>query len=299
MLCVPKGFDRALTGKVARAVLTAIVALCAGAADARAQSATQRQSTSPHYLFVATNDEDAGRLGPWPLNRSVYAAAIARARDDGARAIVLKFFFDRPSMPEADAELAGAIASMPVFLQFAFAEDGEKAEGQSVWRSDFGPENLKVFFHGSPSLLPLPLFRENAAGIGFVNALPDPHHDRVEIIGSTGVGVGIAPSLQFLSIAAGGAKVSVREMRFAINGQSYEIGDDGRVHCPYLDAGRPTEYSLSAFLDGQVPRSEVADHVVVIGNTRRDTPRYPISQNVSLPVHEVFFRQVLCLDGLR
>jgi CHASE2 domain-containing sensor protein len=300
MSCMPKGFDCGPTDKVARAVFTAVIALCVGAADARGQSDTERQSTSPHYLFVATSDEDAGRLGPWPLDRSVYATAIARAREDGARAVVLKFFFDRPSMPEADAKLADAVASMPVYLQFAFDGDDGKAEGQPVWRSDFGPENLKVFFHGSPSLLPLPLFRKNATGIGFVNVLPDPDYDRIEILGSTGVGAGIAASLQLLSIEADiGAQVSVREMRFSINGKSYEIGDDGRVRCPYLDVGRPREYSLFAFLDGQVPGDEVRDHVVVIGNTRHDTPRYPISRNASLPVHEVFFRQILCLDGLR
>jgi CHASE2 domain-containing sensor protein len=294
---MPQGFDCGPTDKVARAVFTAIVALCVGAADARGQSDTERQSTSPHYLFIATNDEDAGRLGPWPLDRSVYATAIAHAREDGARAVVLKFFFDRPSMPEADAKLAGAIASMPVYLQFAFDGDDGKAEGQPVWRSDFGPEDLKVFFHGSPSLLPLPLFRKNATGIGFVNALPDPDYDRIEILGSTGVG--IAASLQLLSIEADvGAQVSVREMRFSINGKSYEIGDDGRVRCPYLNA-RPKKYSLFAFLDGQVPRGEVWDHVVIIGNTRDDTPRYTISQSASIPVHELFFRQILCLDGLR
>jgi CHASE2 domain-containing sensor protein len=298
MSCMPKGFDCGPTDKVARAVFTALVALCVGVADARGQSDAERQSASPHYLFVATNDEDAGRLGPWPLNRSVWASAIARAREDGARAVVLKFFFDRPSSPEADGKLAGAIASMPVYLQFAFEKDGE-LEGPPVWRDDLRAEHLKVFFHGSPSLLPLPLFRKNAASIGFVNVLPDPHHDRVEIIGSIGVEGEIAPSLWLLSIEADvGAQVSVREMRFSINGKSYEIGDDGRVRCPWLD-GRPKEYSLFAFLDGQVPRGEVQDHVVVIGNTRHDMPRYPISRNASLGVHEVFFRQILCLDGLR
>jgi CHASE2 domain-containing sensor protein len=287
-------------GKVARAVFTAVVALSVGAAEARGQSGAERQSTSPHYLFVATNDEDAGRLGSWPLDRNAYVAAIDRAREDGAKAVVLKFFFDRPSTPKADAKLAEAIASMPVFLQFAFDEDDGKAEDQPVWRSDFEPENLKVFFHGSPSLLPLPMFRKNAAGLGFVNVLPDPDHDRIEILGSTSVGAGIAASLQLLSIEANvGAQVPVRGMRLSLNGKSYEIADDGRVRCPYLEVGRPREYSLFAFLGGQVPKSEVRDHVVIIGNTRHDTPRYPISQNASLPVHEVFFRQVLCLDGLR
>jgi hypothetical protein len=218
-----------------------------------------------------------------------------RGRGEGGS---LKFFFDRPSSPEADAKLAGAIASMPVYLQFAFEKDGE-LEGPPVWRDDFGPENLKVFFHGSPSLMPLPVFREHAAGIGFVNILPDPTHDRIEIIGSTGVEGGIAPSLWLLSMEADvGAQVSVHEMRFGINGKSYEIGDDGRVRCPYLNA-RPKKYSLFAFLDGQVPRGEVWDHVVIIGNTRDDTPRYTISQSASIPVHELFFRQILCLDGLR
>jgi CHASE2 domain-containing sensor protein len=295
---MPKGFDCGPTDKVARAVFTVVVALCVGAADARGQSDTERQSTSPHYLFVATNDEDAGRLGPWPLDRSVYASAIARAQEDGAKAVVLKFFFDRPSSPEADGKLAGAIASMPVYLQFAFEKDGE-LDGPPVWRDDFGAENLKVFFHGSASLLPLPVLREHAAGIGFVNILPDPTHDRIEILGSTGVGLGIAASLQLLSIEADrDSQVSVHEMRFGINGKSYEIGDDGRVRCPYLNA-RPKKYSLFAFLDGQVPRGEVWDHVVIIGNTRDDTPRYTISQSASIPVHELFFRQILCLDGLR
>lgn len=232
------------------------------------------------------------------MDRSVYATAIARAKEGGAKAVVLKFFFDRPSTPTADAKLADAIASMPVYLQFAF-EKNAKVEGQSVWRNDFGPENLKVFFHGSPSLMPLPLLRKNATGLGFVNVLPDPDYDRVEIIGSTGVGVGIAPSLQLLSIEADvGARVSVREMRFSVDAKNYEIGDDGRVRCPWLDT-RPEEYSLFAFLDGHVPMSEIRDRVVVIGNTRHDTPRYSVPQNANLPVHEAFFRQICCLDELR
>jgi len=295
---VSKGFGCGPIREVALFTFTTVIALCVGTTDTRGQPDTQHQSTSSHFLFVATNDEDEGRLGPWPLDRSLYASAIARAREDGASAVILKFFFDRPSTPEADDRLAGAISSMPVYLQFAFDGDDEKADSQFVWRSDLGPENLKVFFHSPASLLPLPLLRKNAAGIGFVNTLPDPDDDRIELLGSTGVG--IAASLQLLSIEADvSAQVSVHEMRFSINGKSYEIGDDGRVRCPCLDVGRPKEYSLFAFLDGQVPRNEVRDHVVVIGNTRHDTPRYPISRNASLPVHEVFFRQILCLDGLR
>jgi CHASE2 domain-containing sensor protein len=295
---ISKGFDCGSIRKVAHLVFAIIVALCVDTADTHGQADTEHQPASSHFLFVATNDEDEGRLGPWPLDRSLYASAIARAREDGASAVVLKFFFDLPSKPEADARLAGAIASMPVYLQFGFAKSSGKAEDQSVWRSDFGPENLKVFFQGSPSLLPLPSFRENAAGIGFVNVLPDPGHDRVEIFGSAGAGM--AASLQLLSIEADvSAKVSVRDMRLNLNGKSYEIGDDGRVRCTYLNVGRPREYSLFAFLNGQVPGNEVRDHVVVIGSTRHDTPRYPISPNTSLPVHEVFFRQILCLDGLR
>src|SRR5450631_4696379 len=211
-------------------IFTVIIALCLRAPDVRGQSDAERQSTSEHFLFVATNDEDEGRLGPWPLDRSLYAEAIARAREGGARAVILKFFFDRPSMPEADAKLARAVASMPVYLQFAFGGGDGKAEGEPVWRSDLRAEHLKVLFHQSPSLLPLPLLRQHAAGIGFVNVLPDPDYNLIEILGSSGIEV--AASLQFLSIEADlGSQLSIRKMELNINGKSYKIDDDGRVRC--------------------------------------------------------------------
>jgi len=271
----------------------------AGHGSASAAPTAPPTVVSRHYLFVATNDEDKGRLGRWPIDRSLYAEAIARAREDGARAVVLKFFFDQPSKPVADSRLARAIASMPVYLQFAFGEGDGTAEGQPpVWRSDLRAEHLKTVFDQPPSLLPLPAFREHAAGIGFVNVLPDPEYNRIEILGSTDINV--AASLTFLSIEAGlGAQVSTREMLLNINGKSYKIDDNGRVRCPYLDVGRPREYSLFALLHDQVPKNEVRDRVVIIGNTRNNTPRFPTSKTTSLPVHEVFFRQILCLDSLR
>lgn len=279
-------------------LLCASMMVAAGAfAPARAQSAAPAVR---HFLFVATNDEDAAKLGQWPLNRGVYAAAIARARAGGAKAVILKFFYDLPSVPEADAKLARAIASMPVYLQYAFASGDGKAEGPPVWRSDFAGANVRASFKGgTPSQLPIPMFRQHAAGLGFVNVLPDPTYNQIEILGSTGAG-GVAASLQFLSIEAGlGAKVSARKMQLNVNGKSYKIGSDGRVRCPYPEAGRPTIYSLYAFLHGQIPSNELRGRVVLIGNTRKWTPRLPISKTTNIPIHELFFRQVDCLDGLR
>jgi len=271
----------------------------ASAAPTQAAPKAPPTVASRHFLFVATNDEDKSKLGRWPINRSLYAEAIARAREDGARAVILKFFFDLASKPEADSNLAHAIASMPVYLQFVFGGGDGTATGQlPIWRSDLGAEHLKPLYDQPPSLLPLPQFREHAAGIGFVNVLPDPEYNQIEILGYTGTKV--AASLQFFSIeAALGAKASARKMQLTINNKSYRIGDDGRVRCPYLAVGRPKESSLFAFLNGQVPRDEVRDRVVIIGNTRNNTPRFPTSKTLSLPVHEVFFRQILCLDSLR
>ncbi len=281
-------------GNSARSIVTAVIALSLGTADARGQ---ERQISSPHYLFVATNDGDADKLGPWPLDRRVHAAAIDRARQDGAKAVILKFFFDRPSLPEADAKLAEAIALMPVYLQFAFDGGGKKGEDPPVWRHDLAPATLTALFHSSPSLLPLALFEKNAAGLGFVSALPDPDYNRIEILGTSGSG--IAASLQLLSLEASlGTQVSARDMRLTLKSKRYPIETDGRVVCPYLEGGRPQEHSLFAFLKAQVPKNQVRDRVVIIGNTRRDTPRFPIPNNTSLPVHEVFFRQILCLDRL-
>ena len=259
-------------------------------------AAESAKADSVRFLFVTTNESDSAKLGTWPLDRAIYAAAIARAKEGGAKAVVLKFFFDRPSSAESDKKLLTALGTLPVYLQFTFQRDGDGSQFHFRARREVSDLPGPIF-DGPPGSLPPLKWQRAATDLGFVNALPDPDNDRVEIVGSGGGHNAL--SLQVLAVeAAFGQRVRIGPQRLRFADMSIPISSDGRIACRYLETERPVEHSLFDFLNGATPKNDISSRVVIIGNTRDDTPRLTTSALRTLPIHEVFFRQVLCLERL-
>ena len=66
---------------------------------------------SSDVVIIAIDDASLASLGRWPWSRRVHAALVDRAREAGARAMMMDLILDTPSRddPDADRLLADAM----------------------------------------------------------------------------------------------------------------------------------------------------------------------------------------------
>ena len=248
----------------------------------------------PLTVFVAIDDASAATLGPFPLDRAVYARAIEAARDQGARAVALKFFLDQPRAPESDRALTEAERELPVLLQVqGAADDGGRPLPDNLIRDDWDlgrtPQPLKM----DAVELPLPRFAGAARALGFVDARPDSLARKVEIAGLVH-GRAIA-SLQVAIVeAAIGRHGVVADNRLQLGISTFGLDAEGRIDCDAFAGPPPRVFGIDALLAGSIPPDAVRGKVVVLGYLRKDSPTVDLA-GAKVPVHEVFYRQVACL----
>ena len=136
--------------------------------------------------IVDIDDESIKRVGQWPWPRARMATLVDKLTGAQAAAIGLDFLFaekeraeaGRPDADDGDAAFAAAIAGKPVVLGEYFTS---RPTGESpVTKSGFataGDDPVK-FVRQYPGVLPpLPVLAQSAAGVGFLDWLPD--NDRI------------------------------------------------------------------------------------------------------------------------
>lgn len=130
---------------------------------------TTLAADSPFALvFIDAKTEQ--ELGGFPLDRAMIAKGVRQLKSVGAKAVVLKFFFDQPRTAAGDTSLAEAISALPVALQ-ARIDDTEVAPNKLPAR--FFVEGLNLggssVISGKSGWLPLPSLADRAAAVGFVD----------------------------------------------------------------------------------------------------------------------------------
>jgi hypothetical protein len=119
------------------------------------------------FAVVLINAETEARYGQIPLKRSYLARALRRVAETGGRGVVLKFFLDQDRDASEDRQLAAEIARIPVVLQ-ARLDDGEPHSNPFPRRFVF-PVNVPAAVNGAAGWIPIPVFANMAADIGFVD----------------------------------------------------------------------------------------------------------------------------------
>lgn len=130
---------------------------------------TALAADSPFALvFVDAKTEQ--KLGGFPLDRAMLAKGVRQLKSAGAKAVILKFFFDQPRVTASDAALADAISVLPVALQ-ARIDDMEAAPNQLPARFFVEGLNLggSTVLSSKSGWLPLPSLADRAAAVGFVD----------------------------------------------------------------------------------------------------------------------------------
>ena len=205
---------------------------------------------------------------------------LNQVHKDGARAAVLKFFYDRPT--PSDALLAQEMTGFPTLVQQGIKVPPATSEGSAEFK---GTSEALVSTIG-----------DAAVGKGFVEVREMGGFDRIEL--SALIDGKPMPSLQLLAAErATGSQAEISKESISIAGHKLMLDGLGRAICPYRTIKLPDAVSLHSLLSGTEPAAQFKDKLVVIGYLASDTPTINYPHGRQMPIHEVFYQQVSCLIG--
>ena len=274
----------------------------------------QRLDTPPYdpaspVRIVAIDEPSLKALGQWPWPRTRLAEMVDRLKQLGAAAIAFDVIFAEPdrtslenvldTLPDAtlagelrarikgqdsnDVRFARALAEAPVALGLAAIQQGASAPYPSkagmVIAGDAPDDFLPIF--GS-LVLPLPVLRDAAAGLGVTNWLPDRDQvvRRVPLIIRAGDATVPSLALEALRLAQGASSYILRGSNAsgtsafgrstglnAIKVGDIEVatGDDGSIRPRYTHTSGQRYISAADLLAGQVTPDAVNGRVIFIG----------------------------------
>lgn len=210
---------------------------------------------------VMIDEKSEAALGDFPFDRAVLAKGIDAIRIGGGKAVILKFFLDRPKSAEGDRALAEAMGKIPVVLQARIEEREIRANplpDRFYWKeADVAPA-----LSGNSGWIPLPLFSEHAACIGFIDSIdPAPAYERYR--GRT-VRSLFTCSLELFADAPGRAGLSGSQL--AIGNRQWQLTGEGNYRFTWPEGGG--EIHAISFIDllrGSVPAEALKGAVVLLG----------------------------------
>ena len=207
---------------------------------------------SSDVVIIAIDDASLASLGRWPWSRRVHAALVDRAREAGARAMMMDLILDTPSRddPDADRLLADAMRRYgQVVLPVVQASTGAVLTGETR---------------------PLPIFAEAAAAIGHGQVEFDPDGVARSVYLWEGFGAARHPQLALALLKRVDPRHPLAQGPAPLNAQP-DHGQWMRTHwlrIPFSGApGSYRHFSYRAVLEGEVPADELRGKILVVGVT--------------------------------
>lgn len=117
-----------------------------------------RRMTPADILIIGIDDQTLKELGRWPWPRKIHAELLEKLAKFPPKIVAIDINFSEPSADKKEDEaLATALKKLPVILPV-------EAQPLLISGAQFSAKNL---------LEPIPIFKENAAGLAHVNILAD------------------------------------------------------------------------------------------------------------------------------
>ena len=224
-------------------------------------------AVSPFELVLIDSVSEK-QLGGFPIDRALIAKAITVLKQAGARAVVLKFFYDQPGKsPESDKALADAIGSMKTLLQ-ARIDEAELQANPLPARFITGAVtgNFRSSLTGTSGWIPLAPFAAAAFDIGFVDTASP---DSVPMIESYQNKPVKSLILAALEMALGETAKIDSGVRVTLGKRSVALTNDNQISLKLASVALPDYVPFTALLEGKINSAQLQekfrDKVVVIG----------------------------------
>jgi hypothetical protein len=236
-----------------------------------------------HFAVVMIDDETEAKLGSFPYDRAIIAKAVDACAHAGAKAVVLKFFYDQPKSEAGDAALCDAMTRIPVALQVRL----ENSEGRPLpipARFRFSKAHLPTAVRGDLGWIPLSSLMDAAATIGFVDfdspAIPLVEEYR---------GVGYRSLILCCLELAMDAQATAEPDRIRIGRGFLPVSSLNAFHADLGQLESIKVISFMQLLSGGVTESEIKNRVVVIGLDSAKTPTLE-TEHGRMKVHRFFIQ---------
>jgi len=210
---------------------------------------------------VMIDEKTEAALGDFPYDRATLAEGIDAIRIHGGKAVILKFFLDRPRSKAGDRALAEAMGKIPVVLQARFDKNEERSNPLPE-RYYWNEADVAPSLSGNEAWIPLPLFSEHAACIGFIDSLdPAP---AMEFYRGKPVKSLFTCSLE--QVAENRVPATMHSETLTIGHRQWPLTNEGNYHFIWPKrAGAFPTISLIDLLRGKIPDSTLAEKVVLFG----------------------------------
>jgi CHASE2 domain-containing sensor protein len=243
------------------------------------------------FVLLMIDQKTEAALGPFPYDRDVFAAAVERSTELGARGVVLKFFMPNAQTERGDRALANAMRKTKVLLQAGGSHD-ERGPNAFPAKFKLGPAQDYPKAMDATLGAPLPLFANAAYDIGFVD-MRQPLN-RAPVIEQFEGSYVKSLWTQILELALG-AKADIRGDSVAFGNRTLKLGEWSDVDFAYPRQDTIEYIPLVDYLHDRKPRPEVKDRIVIIGaDLLRVAP--PLQTPMGpLGPHRVFYSALLSM----
>lgn len=252
--------------------------------------------------IVDIDEESLARLGQWPWPRTLLAQLVERLASAGATVIAFDVVFAEPdrtapralvpqwrlsgsqadqllALPDPDERFAAAIRAAPVVLGHTVEDRGGPPAGTPPYRLVILGESTLSTLSGYPSaVMPIPVLRDAASGLGAINFRPDPDGIVRRIPMLMQVGDLTVPSLvaETLRVAQATRNHTATGLHGAQGLRSLRTGEisipttpEGETWIHYTGPAAQRYLSAWEVLDGSVPAERLRDAVVVVGTSAK------------------------------
>jgi hypothetical protein len=242
------------------------------------------------FVAVFVDDQTEKELGPFPYDRSIYAKALAVLRQAQAKAVLIKYFMDRPKTEKGDDALAQEIKKIPVWLQ-ARLDDSEPHPNPLPSTFEWGGKtrgDTRFLLLGKSGWIPLPEFEKGCAGVGFVDVASEKNIFEIPMV--VKYQGRLFPSLWLgaLELAFGAKAEMVLGDKMALGGHQLPLDDKGEILSTVPAGGPLKAISFVDVLKGNFDKSLIRGKIVILGFDAKETPTLPTPMG-RLRIHRFFF----------
>jgi len=238
--------------------------------------------TEQKICIIHVTDKDELSFGAFPWPRNIHAQLINKLNKSGARCIVLKYIFDKPSDDENDTALAEVIAgSRNVILPFSGYLANPKAPFNANSSKEYVIKNKlekTSALSFSSWAYPIEEFAKNSTGVGSIDVYsPDRHVVKIPLL--VKVDGNLYPSLPLMVISKilqhPISSMTAYDGYILAGSKKIKMDPDGAFHPVFSTPGSHFKaYSYSDILNDHFDANDLKDSIVIIGY---DGTRFPVN----------------------
>jgi hypothetical protein len=247
------------------------------------------------FAIVFIDAKTEKELGPFPFDRTFTAKALAKSREYGAKAIIVKYFLDQARPGIGDNEIAKEISKIPVILQAQF-DDEEKNPNPIQERFNIISRvqgNTDKLLNGKSGWIPMPKLMKDSKGLGFVD-VANSNTSSVPLV--LKYQSKIVPSLWLSAIEQKeGKKAKIVLGKYAQIGKIFiPINNAGEANYKLPIKDTIDSLSFIDLINGKIDRKLIAGKIVILGVDLKTMPTFNTLLG-EIGSHRLFYHSLLGL----